>query len=203
MAANLSTFTVPTTGPAVPAEYLTAEPQTRSATVEALDTDHRVVELRAVPYGVETRLGPRLVEVFHPRAFANAAKDPARIILYAGHSTDGGTAVGRAEVVRDDADGVFIRALVSDTAAGSDLLTLARDGVLGEASVEFQPIPDDMQVTRRGEDTLVRHRRARLLGVALVPHGAYGRNATVLSVRDEASAKARDEWLARLRCRTA
>ena len=48
---------------------------------------------------------------------------------------------------------------------------------------EWQPIPDDMQVTRRGEDTLVRHRRARLLGVALVPHGAYGQNATVLSVR--------------------
>lgn len=203
MTTTLSAFTVPAPEPDVPALYLTPEPQTRSATVEALDTDQRVVELRAVPYGVETRLGPRLVEVFHPRAFANAAKDPARVILYSQHSTDGGVPVGRAEVVTDTADGVVIRARVSDTAAGTDLLTLARDGVLGQASVEFQPIPDDMQVTRRGEDTLVRHRRARLLGVALVPHGAYGEHATVLSVRAAASAKARDEWLARLRCRNA
>jgi phage head maturation protease len=160
--ATMSTFTVPVVAPEVPRQFLTPDPQTRSATVDTLDTTARVVELRAVPYGVETRLGPRLVEVFHPRAFANAAKDPARVILYAGHTTAGGQAVGRAEVVEDRADGVFIRAHVSATAAGDDLLTLANDGVLGQASVEFQPIPDDMQVTRRGEDTLVRHRRARL-----------------------------------------
>lgn len=187
---------------AMPTQF-DAEVQVRSATVEALDTDLRVVELRAVPYGVEARLGPHLVEVFHPRAFALAAKDPARVILYAGHSTDGGQAVGRAEVLQDSAEGVFIRAVVSKTAAGDDALTLAKDGVLGQASIEFQPLKDDMQVTRRGDDTLVRHRRARLLGVALVPHGAYGSNASVLSVRDTLSDKAREEWLARLRCRTA
>jgi HK97 family phage prohead protease len=177
--------------------------QTRSATVDALDVDQRVVELRAVPYSVETRLGPRLVETFHPRAFANAGKDPGRVKLWLGHSTTGGQPVGGAELVEDRADGVYIRARVSATHAGDELLTLARDGVLDEASVEFQPIPADMQVTRRGEDTLVRHRRARLLGVALVAHGAYGRNAVVLSVRDQLSDKQRDEWLARLRCRTA
>jgi HK97 family phage prohead protease len=187
---------------ALPA-LLRADVQCRSATVTALQPDERLVELRAVPYGVETRLGPRLYESFGPRAFANAAKDPARITLYAGHSTEGGQAVGRAEVVQDSADGVTIRARVSNTAAGDDLLTLARDGVLGEASVEFHPIEDEMKITRRGDDTVVRHRRAHLLGVALVPHGAYGQGATVLSVRSAVSDKARDEWLARLRCRTA
>jgi HK97 family phage prohead protease len=192
----------PTAAPVMPAQF--RDPvQCRSATVTALQPDERLVELRAVPYGVETRLGPRLYESFAPRAFAAASKDPARITLYAGHSTDGGTAVGRAEVVEDTADGVVIRARVSDTAAGNDLLTLARDGVLGEASIEFHPIEEDMRVTTRGDDTVVRHRRAHLLGVALVPHGAYGQAATVLRVRDATSSKERDEWLARLRCRTA
>lgn len=177
--------------------------QTRSATVSALAADERLVELRAVPYGVETRLSPSLVESFQPRAFSNAQKDPGRVKLWAGHSTVGGSPVGWAESVEDRADGVFVRMRVSHTAAGDDLLTLARDGVLDEASVEFQPIPADMQVTRRGDDTVVRHKRARLLGVALVPHGAYGREAVVLSVRDDATNKAREEWLARLRCRTA
>lgn len=177
--------------------------QTRSATVSALDADQRIVELCAVPYGVETRLSPSLVESFAARAFSNAGKDPGRVKLWHGHSTVGGQIVGSASLVDDRADGVYIRARVSQTAAGDDLLTLARDGVLDEASVEFQPIPADMQVSRRGDDTVVRHKRARLLGVALVPHGAYGRGALVLSVRDEAADRAREEWLARLRCRTA
>lgn len=177
--------------------------QTRSATLAVLDADERLVELRAVPYGVETRLAEHLVESFAPRAFAHAGKDPARVKLWDRHSTEGGHPVGWAEAVEDRGDGVYIRARVSATSAGNDLLTLARDGVLDEASVEFQPIPADMRVSRRGDDTLVVHRRARLLGVALVPHGAYGREATVLSVRDEVSDKMREEWLARLRCRTA
>jgi len=177
--------------------------QTRSATVSALHPEERVIELMAVPYGVETRLSPSLVESFAPRAFANASKDAPRVKLWHGHSTMGGQIVGGAELVDDKPDGVYIRARVSHTAAGDDLLTLAHDGVLDEASVEFQPIPADMAVTRRGDDTVVRHKRARLLGVALVPHGAYGRGAVVLSVRDEGTDRLREEWLARLRLRQA
>lgn len=192
-----------TTDTLTPPELYRSPIQTRSATVDALNVEERVIELRAVPYGVETRLAPGLVESFAPRAFANAGKDPARVKLWDRHSTEGGNPVGWAEAVEDRADHVYIRTRVSATAAGNDLLTLARDGVLDEASVEFQPLPDDMTVTRRGEDTVVRHRRARLLGVALVTHGAYGRGATVLSVRDELGDKLREEWLARLRCRTA
>jgi HK97 family phage prohead protease len=188
-------------GPPTPALYRTPV-QTRSATLAALDVDERLIELRAVPYGVETRLAPNLVESFSPKAFAAAGKDPGRVKLWDKHSTEGGHPVGWAEAVEDRADGVYIRTRVSATSAGNDLLTLARDGVLDEASVEFQPIPDDMRVTRRGDDTVVSHRRARLLGVALVTHGAYGRGATVLSVRDELADRAREEWLARLRCRT-
>ena len=186
----------------LPNQYLSPT-QIRSATVDALDVDQRLVELRAVPYGVETRLSTRLVETFAARAFANASKDPGRVKLWLGHSTQGGQLVGSAELVEDRSDGVYIRARVSATAAGSDLLTLARDGVLDEASVEFQPIPQDMQVSRRGDDTVVRHKRARLLGVALVPHGAYGRNAVVLSVRDQDSDRKREEALAHLRALTA
>ena len=177
--------------------------QTRSATVDALDVEERRIVLRAAPYGVETRLAPGLVESFAPHAFRNASKDPARVKLWAGHSTEGGSPVGWAEGIDDEAAGPLIRMRVSGTAAGNDLLTLARDGVLDEASVEFQPIPEDMKVTRRGDDTVVRHTRARLLGVALVTHGAYGRGAVVLSVRAELVDKAREEWIARLRCRTA
>lgn len=178
--------------------------QYRSATIDALNTDERVVEMRAVPYNVETRLAPGLVEVFSPGAFARAAKDPARCKLWAGHSTTGGSIVGQAFEIDDRADGLYVRARVSRIPAGDDLLTLAGDRVLDEASVEFNPIREGMQITRRGDDTVVRHRRAHLRGVGLVPHGAYGRDALVTSVRDDAVAdKIREEILERLRSRNA
>lgn len=187
---------------ALPPEYRDAV-QYRSATVTALSPEERIIELTAVPYDVETRLGPRLYESFQPRAFGNATKDPARVTLYSGHSNVGGKAVGRALTVEDRATGPFIRMRVSNTRDGDELLTLAADGVMSEASIEFQPIEEDMRITQRGDDVVVRHKRAHLLGVACVPHGAYGQGAPVHSVRDALSNKQREEWLARLRCRTA
>jgi hypothetical protein len=79
-----------------------------------------------------------------------------------------------------------------------ELLALAVDEVLTDASVEFSQLPDGSRVTIRGRDTVVRHVRARLLAVALVPEGAYGEHAQVLSVRDTDSDKAVEEaraWL--------
>jgi len=177
--------------------------QFRSATIDALDTDDRVVEMRAVPYEVETRLAPGILEVFSRGSFARAAKDPPRVKLWFDHSTNGGRIVGQAFEVDDREDGLWVRARVSRTVSGDELMTLATDRVLDEASIEFNPLRDGMAISRRGDDTVVRHKRAHLRGVALVPHGAYGRDALVTSVRDAASDKAREEWLARLRARTA
>jgi HK97 family phage prohead protease len=184
-------------------EFTATEIQFRAATIDALNTDERVVEMRAVPYEVETRLAPGIVEVFSRGAFARAAKDPARCKLWHDHSVSGGRIVGQAFEVEDRADGLWVRARVSRTPSGDELLTLAGDKVLDEASIEFNPLREGMAISRRGDDTVVRHKRAHLRGVALVPHGQYGRDALVSSVRDAASDKARDEWLARLRARTA
>lgn len=173
-------------------------PQYRSATIDTLNPDERVILLRAVPYNVEVGIAPGVVESFAPGAFSRAVKDPARVQLWYGHSTTGGHVVGKAERVEDRQDGLYIEARVSRTGPGDELLTLASDKVLDEASVEFSPIKEGMLITRRGDVTAVRHKRAHLTGVGLVPHGAYGREALVLSVRDAVTDKRRDEALARL-----
>lgn len=157
-------------------------PQYRRATVQQIQD--RTIQLRAVPYGVESEIDRGLFESFEPGAFSNAVKDPARVKLWFGHSNDGGRIVGQAASIEDRADGLIVWARVSATAAGDELHTLAADGVLDEASIEFGPIPKDMIISRSGETIHVRHRRGHLRGVALVPHGAYGRDALVLSVRD-------------------
>lgn len=172
------------TGLEVPA--LLTGPQYRAAQIEDIaDDTERTITMRAVPYDVETRIDAQLLESFEPGAFARAAKDPARVKLWLGHSTTGGHLVGQAFAVEDRADGVWVRAKVSRTVAGDELLTLARDGVLDEASIEFNPIREAMVLERRGSLLHVRHKRGHLRGVGLVPHGAYGRNALVTSVRDD------------------
>lgn len=175
------------------------EPQYRRAQIEGIED--RVILLRAVPYDVEAEVDRNLFESFEPGAFANAQRDPARVKFWFGHSDSGGKIVGQAAAVEDRPDGVLVRSRVSATPAGDELLTLARDHVLDEASIEFRPIPRSMSVRRDGDAIHVRHKRAHLSGVALVPEGAYGRDALVLSVREyreQRDQKRRLEALARL-----
>ena len=155
--------------------------QVRAASLQAVEDDKREIVLRAVPYDHEIELYPDLFEQFERGALKAAAKDPARVKFFHDH---GGPIVGQAFEVRDEADGSWIHLKVSRTAAGDELLTLAKDGVLDEASIEFRAIPADMEITRDGDGRMhVKHKRAHLTGVALVPHGAYSRGATVASVR--------------------
>lgn len=173
--------------------------QYRRASIETVT--ERTIQLRAVPYGVESEIDRGLFESFEPGAFKRSEKDPARVKLWFGHSNDGGRVVGQASRVEDRADGLIVHARVSATPSGDELLTLAEDRVLDEASIEFRPIPADMAIRRAGDKLHVRHRRGHLLGVALVPHGAYGRDALVLSVRDlrqKESERIRAEALERL-----
>ena len=161
--------------------------QTRTARLEDVEENarERIIVMRAVPYDVETRLDVNLFESFEPGAFARAVKDPARVKLWHGHSNTGGHLVGQAFQIEDLADGPRVFTRVSKVAMGDELLTLVEDEVLDEASIEFAPIRDAMRFERRGSAIHVRHLRGHLKGVGMVPHGQYGRNALVTSVRDD------------------
>lgn len=169
---------------------------------EIKDLADNEVLLRAVPYDVEYPIDAGLAESFAPAAFRGAIKDPARVKLWHDHSdTPRGRIAGVGTVIEDRPDGAYVRAKFANTEPGQELRSLLADGILDEASIEFRAIPKDMQVTRDAETVHVRHRRAHLRGVAVVPEGAYGRDALVMSVRDirrQQSDKARAEALARL-----
>lgn len=173
--------------------------QHRAADVEHIDADAGTILMRAVPYDVETQLGPDLWEAFAPEAFARAAASPARCKLWNEH---GGPLIGHALDVEDRPDGVWVRSKFSNTLAGQEARELAIDGTLDQVSITFRPLPDWMRAHRRSDGIHVRHARAALLGVALVAHGAYGEHAAVASVRDADDAsreRAREATLARLR----
>lgn len=176
---------------------------TRAATIEEFDPDEGTILVRAAPYDVETELSPGLFERFARGTFEAATAAPHRVKLWLGHSVDGGMPVGVGRTVEDRRDGLYVRAKIANTAAGHDAKELASDGVLDEVSAEFTSKPDWYTARRRPDGIHVTHTRGRLLGVALVPHGAYAENARVLEVRSLVTQPdPRDAAIAHLRALT-
>jgi uncharacterized protein len=173
--------------------------QFRDAEVTSVDMDEGTILLRAAPYDVEAQLDPQLWESFARGTFAAAGAAPHRCKLFHGHTTAGGHLIGKALDVEDRSDGVWVRARFANTAAGVEARELAHDGTLDQCSVEFRAIPECYRVTRRRDGLHVRHTRAHLQGVALVPHGAYGEGAFVASVRDAEADHRREQIIAHLR----
>lgn len=172
--------------------------QYRTAEVEVLDVDNGAIAMRAVPYDTETQLADDLFESFTPGAFARATKAPHRAKLFHDH---GGPLIGQATSIEDRSDGVYLEARFASTSAAQEARTLASEGILDSASIEFRTMPAHVKVDRRDDGLHVRHDRAHLLGVALVAYPAY-QDAAVLSARDERVEKEREAILAKLRSLT-
>jgi HK97 family phage prohead protease len=171
------------------------EVQTRAADIEDVDADKGTILLRAAPYGVEAQIDHDLWEQFDPKTFAAAAGAPHRTKLWNLHS---GPLVGHALNIEDRDDGLWVNARFSNTPNGQEARELAADGTLDQCSVTFRPMKDWMKSEQRADGWHVRHSRAYLLGVALVPHGAYAEDAYVAAVRDADTDKARELRRARV-----
>ena len=172
--------------------------QYRAADVEHLDLEEGTILMRAAPYDVEVPLGHRLWESFAPKTFAAAANAPTRCKLWNGHGS--ASPIGHAKEVEDRPDGLWIRARFSKTVAADEARELAADGTLDQCSIEFMPrLNPDKDIAEKADGLHIRHRYGVLLGVALVPHGAYADDAFIASVRDMSSDKSREALIARLR----
>lgn len=139
--------------------------------------DGRTLLIRLVKWGeVAEATNEGIRETFAPGAFAGS--DPTRVTIES--QRHGGALVGRGEAIEEREDGAYLRARISDTTDGNDLLTLIRDKVVGAASVVFRPISQ-----RRLTGGLVQRTAAELARVAILDRGAYP-SAAVLAVREEA-----------------
>lgn len=158
----------------------------------SLDPDDWTVTGTLAPYGREVELVPGIFEVFTRGVFASATKAAGRIKFRGAGTGDGhenAPIVGHALALEERAEGISGVFRLVDTTAGRDTMTLLRSGVLDELSIEFKSRADGRVVEARSDGTHIRHTRARLMAVAPVPAGAYGRDALVTQVRDAQSAK--------------
>jgi HK97 family phage prohead protease len=170
--------------------------QVRAATVTEVDEDQGLVEVKIVPYELETQLGPNYWEVFTKGAFSAATGNPGRCKM-SNMQHDRANPIGVALELRDLEDGCYGTIHIPKTDVGERVLTLMRAHVLDEISVEFEPQKRHRREVWQGNELHIRHDRATLVGLSQVSAGAYGQNARVLSMRS-ASDLARESELAYL-----
>jgi phage head maturation protease len=151
----------------------TAELRVRAAG----DPSERIIEGIVIPFGQvvdvqDSPTGPRYRETIARQAVDGL--DPTRVTLESltapgrGYNThEGSVLVGRG-VSADVGDVLRMGFRVARTAAGDELLELARDGVLTEFSATFAPVAQRTRADGVVERTAIDIRR-----VAVVERGAY------------------------------
>lgn len=140
--------------------------------------DGRTIDGIAVPFLRRQRIDSTLVEQFAPGAFDHQLANPSRVVFTRDHMAHGGTLIGRAMELRNDAAGLWGSWRVSATTAGDETLALVADGVLTELSVGFRAGRDHVE-----PDGTVTRVRADLREVSVVLAGAYGEAAQIMAVR--------------------
>jgi len=136
-----------------------------------VDTDSRTITGIAVPYNQEIAIGNNTFERFAP----GAIKSVENVKLLYGHDD---VPIGKVLEGQDTPDGFEIKAYISETPKGDEILTLLRDDVLNRFSVGFIPVENE-----RDGQTVVRT-LVELKEVSVVPFPAY-EGAKINEVREE------------------
>lgn len=145
--------------------------------------DGRTIYGIVVPYGVPSRIDSRLTEQFARGAFNHQLNAPNRVRFAREHLVLGGTLIGAAKMLRDDAKGLYGEFRVSRTPIGDETLELVKDGVLTQLSVGFRE--RGAGASARLPGGIVERRKADLFEVASVLEGAYGEHAVAVGVREQ------------------
>jgi hypothetical protein len=143
--------------------------------------DGRTVEGICVPYRQRQRIDASLVEMFAPGAFSHQIRAANRVLFTREHVALGGTIIGKAVELRDDAAGLWGAWRVSRTPVGDEN---ARPRLRWRPGRAERPVPRPKD--RVDPDGTVVREKADLVEVAVVLEGAYGRGALISGVRQRA-----------------
>ena len=102
-------------------------------------------------------------DIMEPGAFTKTiAEGWERVKILALHN-DYWLPIGRPLELREDSNGLFLKAKISDTSMGRDIKVLLKDGVLNELSIGYDPVVFDY------DETGIRHlREVKLWEVSIV-----------------------------------
>ena len=141
---------------------------TRSFEIRTTDVEKREVEGIAVPYDEVYDMGGT-----KERFERGAVDTTADVKLFRDHKD----IIGKVTELRDEKDGLWIKAKISETTLGNETLELVKDGAIRSFSVGFIPVKDEIR-----NNTIIR-KKVDLKEVSLVAFPAYEK-ASVVEVRE-------------------
>lgn len=148
-----------------------------------LDFTGRTLEGYANVFDVKDLVG----DIVHPGAFAKTLLERGGKVKFLWQH-DIGEPIGRPVELREDANGLFIKAIISDTQRGRDALALLHDGAIGEMSIGFDTVKGGLDYSKDTltGDTIRNLRELKLYEVSLVTFPA-NESAVVTGLKQEPS----------------
>lgn len=141
------------------------EHKTVAFELASVDFEGRTFEGHAAVFGNIDQGG----DIVHQGAFTKTlAERGGKVKLLWQHNPH--EPIGRPLEMREDATGLFVKAIISDTARGRDALALLRDGAIGEMSIGYDALDKDYSQDKTGgEERTVRNLRTiKLWEISLV-----------------------------------
>jgi len=151
---------------------------------KSVKTEHKTIQFKADDFDEEQGIFSGYGAVFgnvdsggdiiEPGAFTKTiAEGWERVKILALHN-DSWLPIGKPIELREDSNGLYIKAKISDTSMGRDIKVLLKDGVLCELSIGYDPVAFDYD-----KDTGIRHLREIKLWEVSVVTWAMNPEATI------------------------
>ena len=164
----------------------------RGVKTKSSKTEHKTLSFRTEEYDEESGIFSGYAAVYgnidsggdiiEPGAFTKTiAEGWERVKILALHN-DCWLPIGRPLELREDSNGLFIKAKISDTSMGRDIKVLLKDGVLNELSIGYDPIVFDY------DENGIRHLREVKLWEVSVVTWAMNPEATITDYKQATDA---------------
>lgn len=150
-----------------------------------LNAEGRTIEGYAATFGNMDRVK----DVIHPGAFTKTLTERGNRIKFLWQH-DQKEPIGKMIEMREDPRGLFVKAVISDTARGRDALALLKDGAIYEMSIGYQPMVSDF--SKLGEETVRNLREIKLHEASLVTMPA-NEQAVVTALKAEPQEETEDK----------
>lgn len=142
---------------------MTYEYKTVPFTVKVLDYEGRTIEGYAAVFGNIDQGG----DIIHRGAFAKTLAERGNQVKFLWQH-DAGEPLGRPIELHEDDNGLYIKAVVSDTARGRDALALLRDGAIDGMSIGYDAIQGGTDYSKENGAPVRNLREVRLWEFSLV-----------------------------------
>lgn len=148
-----------------------------------VDMTGRTVEGYGAAFGNVDAYG----DVIHKGAFTKTISERGQKVKFL-YQHDTEMVLGRIVELREDDRGLFVKAIVSDTQLGRDVLALLKDGALDGLSIGYDVIKGGLDYTENKDGSVTRNlREIRLWEISLVTFPA-NEAATVVALKAAADA---------------